>query len=159
MIDIDTTRKPRPGEINGKDYNFMDKDQFVQDVEAGKFIEHAVFGGNMYGTTKESVKSVFEAGKICILDVDRQGVQSIKKTDMNAHYLFIRPPSYETLESRLRNRGTETEVSIHKRLSSVKADFEYASIPGSYDKVIVNDDLDAAYSEFKSFINEIYPKL
>ncbi|KAI3661413.1 hypothetical protein MP638_003886 [Amoeboaphelidium occidentale] len=152
-----TTRKPRPGEVNGKDYFFTDVDTFVKEVNEGKFVESAVYGGNHYGTSKAAIKAVAENHKICILDIDRRGVQSIKKTDMNANYLFIRPPSVEVLEERLRKRGTETEESLKKRMEEMKGEMEYASQPGAYDVVIVNDDLERTYDEFKRYVEKQYP--
>ena len=158
-IVLDTTRQPRKGEVEGKDYHFVAKETFEREIKERKFIEHAVFGGNMYGTSIQAVRNVFDSGKICILDVDRQGVQSIKKTDMNAHFLFIEPPSVEILEQRLRGRGTETDDSLAKRMMSVKEDLEYAKQSGSYDMVIVNDDLERAYGEFRAFIVSKYPSV
>lgn len=120
-------------------------------------MESAVYGGNHYGTSKAAIKAVAENHKICILDIDRRGVQSIKKTDMNANYLFIRPPSVEVLEERLRKRGTETEESLKKRMEEMKGEMEYASQPGAYDVVIVNDDLERTYDEFKRYVEKQYP--
>ena len=153
-----TTRKPRAGELDGREYHFVTKEQMLSEIDQGKFIEHAVFGGNMYGTTFAAVEAVtLEHDKICILDVDRQGVESIKKcADMDAYFLFIKPPSLEVLAQRLRGRGTETDESFEKRMASVASDMAFAEQPGAYDKAIVNDVLDTAYSELKSFVKEKY---
>ncbi|KAG0266721.1 guanylate kinase, partial [Linnemannia exigua] len=97
-----TTRKPRAGEVNGVDYNFLTREEFLAGVERGDFIEHAEFSGNMYGTTVQGVKSVGDKGRICILDIDMQGVKLVKKTDLNPYYLSVQPPSIEELEKRLR---------------------------------------------------------
>ena len=102
---IDTTRAPRPGEENGRDYHFTSREEFLVLVEARCFVEHAIFSGNMYGTSTKAVEAVRQQGKVCILDVDRQGVQSVKKTELNARYVFIKPPSIAVLEQRLRGRG------------------------------------------------------
>ena len=83
-----TTRKPRPGEVNGKDYNFSTVEEFKQLIDENKFIEWAQFSGNYYGTTIKAVKDVAEQGRICLLDIDMQGVKSVKKTDLNARYLL-----------------------------------------------------------------------
>lgn len=146
-----TTRKPRPGEVNGKDYNFSTVEEFKQLIDENKFIEWAQFSGNYYGTTIKAVKDVAEQGRICLLDIDMQGVKSVKKTDLNARYLFISPPSIEELKSRLTGRGTETEDSLQKRIAAASDEMEYAQT-GAHDKIIVNDDLDKAYAEFKKFI-------
>lgn len=147
-----TTRSPRPGEIDGKDYNFVNVEEFKDMIAKDKFIEWAQFSGNYYGTTVESVKKVTNSGKTCILDIDMQGVKSVKyKTDLDARFLFVAPPSLEDLEQRLRGRGTETEDSIAKRLAAAKAEMEYAETD-AHDKILVNDNLDKAYKELKEFI-------
>ncbi|KAG2201054.1 hypothetical protein INT47_010806 [Mucor saturninus] len=147
-----TTRKPRPGEVDGKDYHFVEKEDMVKEVEAGKFIESATFSGNMYGTSIKSVEDVVADGKVCMLDIDMQGVQSVKKTQLNPKYIFVQPPSLEVLESRLRGRGTEKEEAVLARLEASKRELEYGSLPGSYDHIIVNDDLETAYSSLKQAI-------
>ena len=106
-----TTRKPRPGEENGKDYHYVSREEILAGIENGEFLEYAEFSGNYYGTSKKAVETVLSSGRICALDVDIQGVKNLKKTDLNPVYLFIKPPSLETLETRLRERGTETEDS------------------------------------------------
>ena len=90
----------------------------------------------MYGTSKKSVRDVGEQNKICILDVDEQGVQALKSTELNPLYIFIKPPSIEELERRLRGRGTEKEDAIQKRMATVKSAMDYAEQPGAYDHVI-----------------------
>lgn len=91
-------------------------------------------------------------GKQCILDIDMQGVISVKKTDLNAKYLFIAPPSIEDLKSRLEGRGTETEESIKARMDQAVKEMEFSKQENAHDKVIVNDDLDRAYAELKEFV-------
>lgn len=149
-----TTRSPRPGEVDGKDYNFVSVETFKNMISEDKFVEWAQFSGNYYGTTVASVKKVIESGKTCILDIDMQGVKSVKyKTDLDARFLFVAPPSLEDLEKRLTGRGTETAESISKRLAAAKAEMEYAQT-GAHDRILVNDDLDRAYKELKEFIFE-----
>lgn len=147
-----TTRSPRPGEVDGKDYDFVTVEKFKDMIAHKEFVEWAQFSGNYYGTTVKSVKKVSEAGKICLLDIDMQGMKAVKfETDLNARFLFIAPPSMENLEMRLRGRGTETEESIAKRLAAAKAEMEYAQT-GAHDQILVNDDLDKAYGQLKEFI-------
>ncbi|AJU88218.1 CPA_1a_G0013000.mRNA.1.CDS.1 [Saccharomyces cerevisiae] len=147
-----TTRTPRAGEVNGKDYNFVSVDEFKSMIKNNEFIEWAQFSGNYYGSTVASVKQVSKSGKTCILDIDMQGVKSVKAIpELNARFLFIAPPSVEDLKKRLEGRGTETEESINKRLSAAQAELAYVET-GAHDKVIVNDDLDKAYKELKDFI-------
>ncbi|KAI8326207.1 guanylate kinase [Martensiomyces pterosporus] len=147
-----TTRKPRAGEVDGKDYHFLTREQFLSAVDRKEFIEHAEFSGNMYGTTIQAVKDVADAGKTCILDIDVQGVKSVKNTDLGARFIFVAPPSEEELEKRLRGRGTDDEASILKRLATAKSELEFAKQPGAYDIKIVNDDVDKAYKELVDFI-------
>uniref|UniRef100_A0A6B0V2X1 guanylate kinase n=1 Tax=Ixodes ricinus TaxID=34613 RepID=A0A6B0V2X1_IXORI len=120
-----TTRKPRPGEVNGKDYHFISRDEMEQAIEAGEFIEYTEFSGNLYGTSKKSVRDVQDQGRICILDIEIEGVKNIKNTDLNPRYIFIKPPSMKALEERLRGRGTETEESLRKRLARASEEIAY----------------------------------
>lgn len=146
-----TTRQPRAGEQNGVDYHFTTVDDFKKLIEEEKFIEWAQFSGNYYGTSIKSVDDVAKQNKICLLDIDMQGVKSVKKCGIDARFLFLSPPSIESLRERLVGRGTETEDSIAKRIAAASAELEYSKT-GAHDKIIVNDDLDKAYAEFKEFI-------
>lgn len=146
-----TTRQPRAGEVDGKDYHFATVDDFKKAIEEKQFIEWAQFSGNYYGTTFKAVDDVTKSGKICLLDIDMQGVKSVKAANMDARYLFLSPPSIETLRERLTKRGTETEDSIAKRIAAASAELAYAET-GAHDRIIVNDDLEKAYKEFKQFI-------
>ena len=107
-----TTRQPRPGEQEGKDYHYVTREVMMDLIQQGQFIENAEFSGNMYGTSKTAVEEVLARGRICILDIDVQGVKAVKETDLSPMYVFIQPPSLEVLEQRLRDRGTETEESL-----------------------------------------------
>ena len=109
----------------------------------------------MYGTSKKAVQDVLSSGRICVLDVDIQGVKNLKKTDLNPLYLFIKPPSLGELEKRLRDRGTETEESLQKRLDTAKLELDYEnSEKNAFDHVMVNDDLDKAYESLKTILND-----
>lgn len=146
-----TTRKPRPGEVDGKNYHFVNREQMVNAISANEFLEHTEFSGNIYGTSKKAIRDVLMSGRICALDVDIQGVISVKKTDLNAIYFFIQPPSMEALEKRLRSRGTETEESLQKRLSLAQRDMDMiVAEKDIFDFIIVNDDLEMAYELLKS---------
>ncbi|EEP80867.1 guanylate kinase [Uncinocarpus reesii 1704] len=175
-----TTRAPRLGEKDGREYYFTTKDGFLQLVAEGGFIEYAQFGGNYYGTSTRAVREIMNQGKVCVLDIEmevwtplvparlilclsralanepgktlQQGVKQLKKTDLNARFLFLAPPSMEELERRLRGRGTETEDSLHKRLTQAKNEVEFAKQPGSHDKTVVNDDLETAYQTVKDWV-------
>lgn len=148
-----TTRNPRAGEVDGKDYHFTPKEEMQAKIAAGDFLEHAQFSGNLYGTSKQAVADVLASGKICTLDVDIQGVKNLKKTDLNPVFCFIKPPSLEELEKRLRSRGTETEDSLKKRLDTAAVELEYEKAePNAFDHVVVNEDLETAYSQLKSIM-------
>ncbi|KAI9815041.1 MAG: hypothetical protein M1827_002884 [Pycnora praestabilis] len=148
----DTTRKPRPGEEDGREYNFTTKDAFRKLIEEGGFLEHAQFGGNYYGTSRKAVESVEEKGRICILDIEMEGVKQLHASNPTARFLFLSPPSPQILEQRLRARGTENEDSLQKRLEQAKKEMEYSKVQGVHDQVVVNDDLDTAYKEMEEFM-------
>uniref|UniRef100_A0A8C7XBL0 Guanylate kinase n=1 Tax=Oryzias sinensis TaxID=183150 RepID=A0A8C7XBL0_9TELE len=154
-----TTRNPRPGEEDGKDYHFTTRELMQEGIDNGEFIENAEFSGNMYGTSKAAVEDVRAKNLICILDVDIQGVRRIKETDLNPIYISIQPPSIEILEQRLRDRQTETEDSLQKRLEAARIDMELSKEPGVFDVVIINDDLERAYEELKDILNEEIQKV
>jgi len=147
-----TTRQPREGEKDGVNYFFTDRETMTAAIENGDFIETAEFSGNMYGTSKAAVETVSVSGKICILDIDMQGVKQIKNTNLNPLYVFIHPPSVDDLEKRLRGRGTETEESLQRRLAAAKAEMEFGT-PDNFDKVVVNDDVDKVEGELVDFLN------
>uniref|UniRef100_A0A8C4N8K6 guanylate kinase n=1 Tax=Eptatretus burgeri TaxID=7764 RepID=A0A8C4N8K6_EPTBU len=150
----DTTRKPRPGEVDGTDYHFVMRDKMERCIKAGEFLEHAEFSGNLYGTSKWAVKAVQEQNRICILDVDLQGVKNIKTTTINPIYISVQPPSLQILETRLRGRQTETEDAIQRRLHTARQDMEMSKEQGMFDEVIVNDDLEEAYLKLKDLLKE-----
>ncbi|GAB1200531.1 hypothetical protein APSETT444_009904 [Aspergillus pseudonomiae] len=151
----DTTRAPRPGEQHGREYYFTTTADFLDLVSKNGFIEHAQFGGNYYGTSVQAVKDIAEKGRICILDIEMEGVKQVKRTDLNARFMFLAPPSVEELERRLRGRGTESEESLSfgsKRLAQAKNELEYAKEPGAHDKLVVNNVLEEAYTELRDWI-------
>ncbi|XP_070570331.1 guanylate kinase-like isoform X2 [Ptychodera flava] len=148
-----TTRKARPGEEDGKDYHFTTRDEMEAAIDRGEFVETAEYSGNLYGTSKKAVEDVLEQKKICILDIDMQGVKSVKQTNLKPRYIFIRPPDMEALEDRLKGRKTESEESLQKRLHSAIEELEYGQT-GAYDVTIINDNLEIAYEELKGFLSQ-----
>lgn len=104
------------------------------------------------GTSIKAVEDVVAQGKVCMLDIDMQGVKSVKNTALNPKYIFIQPPSFEILAQRLRGRGTEKEEAVLARLDASKKEMEYGATPGAYDSVIINDDLETAYDSLKKAI-------
>lgn len=150
-----TTRKSREGEEHGTHYHYVSRSHFEDLIKNNKFLEYAEFGGNLYGTTTDAVRDVAKTGCTCVLDIDMQGVKSVKKTDLNPVYIFVGPPSSEALRERLVRRGSETPESLEKRLEHSVREIEYSKTPGAYDLVLINDDLEKTYAEFRRFINDV----
>ncbi|GAA5976339.1 hypothetical protein JCM21900_005544 [Sporobolomyces salmonicolor] len=150
-----TTRAPRPGEQPGVAYHFTTREAFLDLARAGGFIEHAEFSGNLYGSSVAAVDAVTQSGKMCILDIDTQGVKLIKANHayLNPLYVFISPPSLSSLKTRLVGRGTESEASMSARLAAAIGELEYAK-SGAFDVVVVNDDLERAYNVLKGVVCE-----
>lgn len=144
-----TTRHIRPGEIEGTSYHFVDEETFRGYIKAGEFVEWAMVHGNYYGTTKKEIDRILHTGKIPLFDVDVQGARSLKKSLEKAVFLFIVPPSRDVLESRLRNRKTDSEQQIHVRLKNAIDELKEYTL---YDYIVVNDDLDAALDQFRSIV-------
>uniref|UniRef100_A0A3P8RQZ0 Guanylate kinase n=2 Tax=Amphiprion percula TaxID=161767 RepID=A0A3P8RQZ0_AMPPE len=149
-----TTRNPRPGEENGRDYHYVTREVMQAGIDNGDFIENAEFSGNMYGTSKAAVQDVQAKNLICILDIDMQGVRNIKRTDLNPIYISIQPPSMEVLEKRLRDRKTESEESLQRRLHAAKVEMEFSKEPGAFDVIIVNDVLEDSYGQLRNALLE-----
>ncbi|KAJ5131478.1 uncharacterized protein N7515_007517 [Penicillium bovifimosum] len=147
-----TTRKPRPGEIDGVAYFFVSPSEFSSLRSNGALVEHAYFSGNYYGTSKQTIDEQASKGLVVVLDIEIQGVKQMKANpSIDARYVFIKPPSFEALETRLRGRGTENEEDIQKRLTQAKVELEYADSQ-SNDKIIVNDNVEKAYDELEEFV-------
>ena len=151
-----TTRQPRPGEIDGRDYYFITREKFDSLVEEKAFAEHAEVHGNCYGTLKSELLDRVRRGIDVLLDIDVQGAAQLRALCSDSsefcqacEFIFIMPPYFEELERRLRARGTETEESILRRLANAKGEMEHAH---EYDHIIVNDDLNRAVKEFTDLI-------
>ncbi len=143
-----TTRKPRPNEVNGRDYHFIDTAQFERKIGEGEFLEHAQVFGNHYGTSRKFVESEQRQGKHVVLVIDTQGaLQLMGKID--AIFVFISPPSLKELRSRLLSRKSETEESLERRLSWAEKEMTLAK---KYNYHIVNDDLKTAYDVLRSIL-------
>jgi len=144
-----TTRSPRPGEENGKDYFFISKEEFEKNIEEGKLIEHAQYVGNYYGTPAEYVYSQLDDGKDVLLEIEIQGALQIKKKFPDTLLLFVTTKSAEVLIDRLKGRGTETIDVINKRLSRAVEESEGID---EYDYLIINDDLDECVKRMHDII-------
>jgi guanylate kinase len=142
-----TTRKPRPGEEHGKNYYFVDKEEFQQRVKSGDFLEHAEVFGNHYGTSREAVEKLLAQGKDVILEIDWQGARKVRQQMADTVSIFILPPSKQELESRLRNRKQDSDEIIQNRMKQARNEMlQY----DEYDYVIINDNFDRAVEELGS---------
>ncbi|KAL9642771.1 hypothetical protein ABK040_009846 [Willaertia magna] len=156
-----TTRKPRPGEQEGVNYYYTTREVMEQEIKEGKFIEHADVHGNLYGTSIRAVQDVSKKqGKCCILDIDVQGSKQVRNNkELNPVIIFIKPPSMEVLESRLRGRATETEESIQIRLKNARTEIEeFEKDDGTlFDGSVVNGEIETAYTDLKQTIERLVP--
>ncbi len=155
-----TTRESREGEKDGVDYFFVEKESFEEMIENGEFIEYARVHNNYYGTSIAAVNRVTSSGKICVIDIDVEGVESLRKqTDLewSPRFVWVAPPSFEVLEQRLRSRETETEASLKVRLDTAKREIMYATTNNVFDLTIINDDLERSYAELKAFFESLLP--
>ncbi|KAI9922810.1 hypothetical protein PsorP6_002544 [Peronosclerospora sorghi] len=152
-----TTRSPREGEVDGVAYHFTEKEKMLEEIKDGLFLEHAEVHGNLYATSKRAVKDVQDKGKICILDIDIQGVQQVKKSGIHAKYLFIAPPSLEELEKRLRGRRTETEEKIQLRVKNAACEIAFGMQPNVFDAILVNSELVDSFQKLLALLKQWYP--
>ena len=144
-----TTRPPRPGEVDGKDYFFISEQHFLEMAERGELLEHAVYVGNHYGTPRAYVEQMMEQGKNVILDIEVQGARQVHESMPDAVMIFLIPPSLEELERRLIGRGTESKEKIQERLFRARQEYAETDV---YRYIIINDELDTAVSELCSII-------
>ncbi|MCS6781973.1 MAG: guanylate kinase [Gloeomargarita sp. SKYBB_i_bin120] len=136
-----TTRDPRPGEIPGQSYIFVNRAEFEAAIAAGDLLEWAEYAGHYYGTPRQPVEAALQQGKWVILEIELQGARQVRRSFPQAQLIFICPPSWETLEQRLRQRGQDSETAMQKRLARAKEELQAAS---EFDACIVNDDLETA---------------
>ena len=144
-----TTRKPRPGEVDGREYFFVDPDRFKEMVENDELLEYAEYVANSYGTPRAYVEEKLEAGLNVLLDIEVQGARQVHEKMPDAVKVFIIPPSLEELEKRLKGRGTDTERAIEARLIRARQEYQEADF---YDYLIINDDADKAAKELSAII-------
>ena len=144
-----TTRSPRPGEVDGREYFFVDFERFREMVENDELLEHAEYVANRYGTPRAYVEQRMGEGLNVLLDIEVQGARQVRKKMPEAVLIFIAPPSIEELERRLRGRGTDTEAAIEGRLIRARQEFQEADF---YDYLIVNDDVEKAAAKLNAII-------
>ena len=143
-----TTRKPRPGEVDGRDYHFLTLDEFERRLARGEFLEHAVYAGNMYGTPRSEIERARAAGKELVLEIEVQGARQVGEALPGVRQVFIAPPSEETLRERLVGRSTDAPAEIERRLARAREELAAAA---EWKKVIVNDDLGHAVEELVEY--------
>ena len=144
-----TTRAPRTGEVNGRDYHFVDPSQFKRMLEAGEFLESAVIYGNRYGTSQKWIEGELARGRDVLLEIDWQGARQVRRLMREVASVFIMPPSPQVLESRLRNRAQNSADTITQRLAAAR---EEAGHVDEYDYVIINDDFNRAALDLQSIV-------
>ncbi len=144
-----STRKPRNGEIDGRDYYFVSQERFQEMIRAGDFAEWAEVHSNLYGTSRRVLDDVISKGVDVVLDIDTQGAKQIKKKFDTAVFIFIMPPSLDILEERLRNRKSDQEEEIRRRMSRAREEIKDY---GMYDYIVVNRDFDRALAELHSIV-------
>jgi guanylate kinase len=145
-----TTRIPRAGEVDGRNYFFLDEDNFLNKIKKDEFIEYACVYGNYYGTLKNEVLKELENGKDIILEIDIQGALNVKKDYPDGVFIFILPPSIEELKNRIEARGTDSKEVILKRMECVYEELNYAF---QYDYVVLNDEVEIAVNKIKNIIS------
>lgn len=144
-----TTRAPRPGEQEGSHYFFRSAEAFERLAQNGGFLEHARFGANRYGTPRAYAEGLLRQGRDMLLEIEVQGALQVKRQDPRAILIFVLPPSWSELESRLRGRATEEEAVVAKRLARAREELMFVPM---YDYAIVNDELDAAVARLEAVV-------
>jgi guanylate kinase len=144
-----TTRAPRPGEVQGVHYHFLNTDEFEQRIDAGEFYEWARVFGNYYGTSRKVVESLLAEGKDVFLDIDWQGAQQVREHHPDVRSVFIVPPSLEILEERLRFRGQDSDEVIAERMAKAQAEMSHYH---EFDYLLVNDDFDNTLASLEHIV-------
>lgn len=150
-----TTRAPREGEVDGVDYYFVTKEEFLKQIDNGNLLEHAEFVGNMYGTPKDKVEEKLELGHEVVLEIEVNGALQVREKMKDAVFIFIAPPTFIALENRLLSRGTEDEAIIKERLEKAKREIKLASF---YDYIVINDEVSNAADRIMAIIRAEHAK-
>ena len=144
-----TSRKPRPGEVDGREYFFIDRERFLQMVENDELLEHAEYVGNFYGTPRKFVEDKLAAGISVVLDIEVQGARQVAEKMPEAIKIFLITPTLEELRNRLEKRGTETPETIEGRLRRAREEYAEADF---YDYIIINDKVETAAEELSAIL-------
>ncbi len=146
-----TTRSPRPGEVNGREYYFVSKEEFQRNIDSGNLLEWAEFVGNRYGTPKDKVEQMREEGKNVLLEIEVNGTLEVLKKCPDAISIYLMPPSFEALEARIRGRSTESEDVIQMRLAKARKEM---TMQDHYAYKVYNDDIEKAAETIAKIIEE-----
>jgi guanylate kinase len=141
-----TTRSPRSGEQEGRHYLFLDRSAFDAKVAQGGLLEWAEFAGNCYGTPRDPVEQQLASGRPVLLEIELEGARQVRKSFPSGFQIFIKPPSFDELERRIRGRGTDSEEAINRRLERARVEL---AAEAEFDAALVNDDLDTALAELE----------
>lgn len=144
-----TTREPRSGEQDGREYHFLSPEEFERRVQSGDFLEHADYSGNRYGTLREEVERRLEAGRSVVLEIEVQGARQVREAMPEAVQIFIAPPDPEALRERLEGRGTDSPDAIARRLRTAETELEAQD---EFPHVVVNDEVQKAASELEALV-------
>jgi guanylate kinase len=144
-----TTREPRPGEVDGRNYHFLTSEEFERRVEAGDFLEHATYSGNRYGTLREEVERRLAEGRSVVLEIEVQGARQVRAAMPEAVLIFIAPPDAAALRERLEGRGTDSGEAIDRRLRTAEIELEAQA---EFPHVIVNDEVQDSASELEKLV-------
>ncbi len=150
-----TTRKPRPGEVDGVDYYFVDKETFLRRIKENKFLEWAEFVGNYYGTPRDKVEEQLDQGKEVVLEIEVEGALQVRKQMKDAVFIFLVPPGKQALYERLLLRGTDTQEMIERRMKKAESEFLLAH---KYDYIVVNDEVNNAADRIMAIIRAEHAK-
>ena len=149
-----TTRSPREGEVDGRDYHFLSPEEFDRRVEAGEFLEHAGYSGNEYGTLHEEVERRLAEGRSVVLEIEVQGARQVRDAKPEAVQIFIAPPDPAALRERLEARGTDSAEAIEERLRTAESEL---AAQDEFPHVVINDDLHKAASELEMRVRDESP--
>lgn len=144
-----TTRAPRPGEVDGREYHFVDEPTFLAMLGRGEFLECAEVHGNRYGTSQSVIREILGAGRDLLLEIDWQGAQQVRRLISGTIGIFIQPPSVEELERRMRHRGKDSEAAIQRRMANAREEIDHAC---EFEYAIINKDFDVALQDLRAII-------
>lgn len=150
-----TTRKPREGEVNGREYYFISREEFEENIKNGKMLEYTEFVGNYYGTPLDEVIRLIDEGKEVLLEIEVNGAMQVREKCKEAIFIFIAPPSFDALKNRLIRRGTETNDKISERIQKAEREIGLA---GMYDYIVVNDEVENAADKILAIIRAEHAK-